>query len=249
MKASERGSDEELDREYAEWQGTLRPIEVSIRRKGARDLRILKKAGADSDALVKLLAMTAKGEASWKDALRSRKERLISIARRMEKLAEDAEKQANDPSYQLDFWLGLRGGGILGMQWSPAWSEQDPGPPFIVAGMRTWSDMCKKEARRLGRYLRSFGQTEPWLALLLLYVERWTQDKGNMHFEELARLLTDAFEAAGKRRDFSAEGLKKTSKRYVPRLLRLVGIRSKLQQQRIVPPASLPAISAPKLGP
>jgi hypothetical protein len=242
MKAPKRISDE--DHEYAEWKRGLQPIEASLRKKGAKDLSVLKGAGIDRERLVRLLAVAASGDELWKDVMRSRKEALLGIARRMDTLANDAEKQANDPLCNVDGWISLNGGHFLGMARPESWAERDPCVPVIIAGMRAWAKIWKGEARRLGGYLRTFAQTDSSIVLLLLYVRSCAH--GIKHFDELARLLTDAFEAAGKHKSFSADGLRQTYKRNVPRLVHLARARSKAQELRKIPPV-FPAISIPKI--
>jgi hypothetical protein len=69
--------------------------------------------------------------------------------------------------------------------------------------------------------------------------------------DELARLLTDAFEAAGKDRTFSADGLRKTFRRHGPRVIclwlgDLVLSHDESEQENALVPMDLPAL--PRLG-
>jgi hypothetical protein len=243
MKVSPLISDDYFEREYAKWERGLRPIEVSLQQKSARELYALKKAGVDPQRLLGFLVLIASGNDGWKNDMRSQRDALLSTARRMEILARDAENQAKDPLCQMDAWIALLAGRPLGMEFPKPWIDRDPCAALIIAGMRAWAKVWKREAQLLGRYLRSFAQTDSGIVLLLLYV--WSCTAKNMHFEELAWLLTEAFKVAGKDKNFSADGLRKIFKRHVPRLVRLAKARMRAQATRNIPPV-LPGVSIPR---
>jgi hypothetical protein len=78
-------------------------------------------------------------------------------------------------------------------------------------------DLLGEQAKRFGLYLRAWGKTDIGVALLLARYHMFNPKMS--HLEELARLLTDAFEADGKQKCFSADGLRKTYARRGKRLL------------------------------
>jgi len=198
-------------------------IEAKIAKAGRRDLNALEQAGAPRDGLVRLLALVASDDNQWKDLMRAKQVELRNNARRMEKLAKDAERQAKDPSSLLEFWVCFCGhGSTLGMDCPAAQMESDPLVGFLTSGLRTWAKVNRRNADAFGTYLRKFARTDSGIVLLLVAVCVWTKRRKVCHFEELARLLKDAFEASGKSKTFNADGLRKTFDRIVPRVLRLV---------------------------
>jgi hypothetical protein len=76
--------------------------------------------------------------------------------------------------------------------------------------MQSLAEVYENEAKRTAQFLRS-GRTDLPLLFLIWYV-RGTSKSGD-NWGELARLLTDAFEAAGKSGDFSPEKLRMLWKR------------------------------------
>jgi len=230
-----------LQSEQERWEARLQRIEARLCREGRHDLDVLEKAGADRQRLVRLLAVTASGGDDWKRLMRSRQEALRSIAKRLETLTRDAEKLADDPLSTFNFWVFLVGGGFaMGLPEPKTWKDRDPGAHFVITGMRSLAKCFEQEAARFGRYLRQYAQTDSGLVLLLLAVYRWT--RSTQHFEELARLLTDAFEAAGKPKCFSADGLEKTSKRHVPRRIRLLSRVQEVIARESAPPEFPPVV-------
>jgi len=219
MNPNEFGFEDEMDADYREWKERVERIEESIRRVGRRDLDVLARAGADRESMVTLLALAATEDRKWLlKLMRQRQSALKSTSRRMDLLAKKAKERINDPMSVVQFWAFMNGGIALGMEF-PKTMADDPGAEFVVAGMRAMSKILGEEARRFGLYLRAWGKTDIGVALLMA---RYRMFNPNMsHLEELARLLTDAFEAVGKQKYFSADGLRKTYARRGKRLLAL----------------------------
>jgi len=105
--------------------------------------------------------------------------------------------------------------------------------------MAVLAKRMKEEARRFGRYLKAYGRADVGVVLLLV---RYRMFRPKMdHLNELARLLTDAFEAAGMNKSFSADGLRKTYKRHGRSFLGLWLKFNAPPQQ--APPDAMPPVS------
>jgi len=83
----------------------------------------------------------------------------------------------------------------------------------LVNALRRCADRADFQARALGFYLRRLLPRDRWLHVKLL-LDCVRKETGKPFREELARLLTDAYKAAGALRIFSAEQLRKIEKRY-----------------------------------
>lgn len=203
--------------DYREWKERVERIEENVRCVGRRDLDVLARVGADRKSMVTLLALAAiEDRKCLLKLMRQRQSALKSMSRRMDLLAKEAEERINDPMSVVQFWAFMNGGNALGMP-LPKTMSNDPGAEFIVAGMRAMAKILREQSRRFGLYLRVWGKTDIGVALLLA---RYSMFNPRMsHLEELARLLTDAFEAADKQKCFSADGLRKTYVRRGKRLL------------------------------
>src|SRR5262249_11250772 len=114
------------------------------------------------------------------------------------------------------FWTFMNGGSVIGMPFPKALAE-DPGAEFIVAGMETMAGILEEQSKRFGHYLRAWGKTDIGVALLLARYRMFNPKMNQL--EAVARLLTDAFEGIGKKRIFSADGLRKNYMRRGKRLL------------------------------
>ena len=214
-----------------DWNARLDRMVARIAREGKHDLDILQRAGANRQQLLKLLAITAlSDDEPVRNYMRSKKDELRSVARRLGTLARDASRLAGDPMSRLDSWIHISGGLVLGTDFPNPWEEDDPLLPWLLSLMRTWAEQWDLEAKKLGRYLRKYAQTERSIVLLLIAVNEWT--KSTNHFERLAGLLTDAFEAAGKRKCFSGPGLRETFKRHAASMVRLVEAAKKRQTKQ-----------------
>jgi hypothetical protein len=247
MSRSIQAADDSWERCQAKWQQECQPIEASIAKEGRRDLDVLERAGAPRDSLVRLLATVASGndDCGLKDLMRAKQAQLRNNARRMEKLAADAERQGKDPFSQLASWVHLCGGGVMGVDFPATLEQSDPFVGFLVNALRAWAKVNRQNAAAFGTYLRKFARTDSGIVLLLVSVCVWTgQGRKGCHFTELARLLQDAFDASGKRKTFSAESLRKTFDRSVPRMLRLWE-KYRQPPAHLARPTTLPGIQVP----
>lgn len=204
--------EDKLEEDYRKWQVDIKARERVIARNGGHDLDVLAAAGVDRNVLLKLLALAPSRDRTWTGIMRQRQAALKSLSRRMDTLAREAKQRARDPLSVVQFWAYTSGGwGDLGMK-LPGPMIQDPGIALVISGMVVLAKRMKEQARRFGRYLKAYGRADVGVVLLLV---RYRMFRPKMdHFNELARLLTDAFEAAGMNKSFSADGLRKTYKRH-----------------------------------
>jgi hypothetical protein len=212
MNATPATLEDELEDDYRQWQEEVSALETVIARNGRHDLDVLAAAGVDRKVLLKLLALAPSRDRTWTGIMRQRQAALKSLSRRMESLAREAKERASDPLSVVQFWACTFGGwGALGMK-LPGPMTDDPGIALVISGMAVLAKRMKEQARRFGRYLKAYGRADVGVVLLLV---RYRMFRPKMdHLNELARLLTDAFEAAGMGKSFSAEGLRKTYKRH-----------------------------------
>lgn len=212
MHETELSFEDKLEDDYRNWQEEIKSVETVIARKGRRDLDVLAAAGVDRKVLLKLLALAPSRDRTWIEIMRQRQAALKSLSRRMETLAREAKERTNDPPSMVQFWACTFGGwGSLGMK-QPGPMTDDPGIAMVIAGMAVLARRMKEQANRFGRYLKTYGRADVGVVLLLV---RYRMFRPKMDYlNELARLLTDAFEAAGMGKSFSAEGLRKTYKRH-----------------------------------
>jgi hypothetical protein len=219
-----------------EGERALCRIERKIEKCGSRDLNVLVAAGMDRRALLRVLALAATGDDTWVvETMRSRQNSLKSMASRLERLAQGTKSLVDDPLSKIQVWAYMHGGGrAIGMQ-SPMLWKDIIGVPLIPISMKALGKYMKEEAKAFGKYLRMYERTDRTVVMLL--VNCWMARLPRLdpqklksgrrklfsldHFEELARLLTDACEAAGKDKTFSADGLRQTFKRHGMRMIRL----------------------------
>lgn len=224
--------DAQYEADHDEWEKGVAKLESGINKSSSRDLDVLIRAGADRKKLIRLLALTASEDGSehWKKLIRQRRNALRSLARRMETLSAEARKQAADITFRAQFhFYCFEKGAVLGMK-EPTPLREVPGVSFTISGMRALARMYRDEAKQMTQLLRHYGQTDSGLVHLLLCVYLWTRDSTDRRYEVLARLLTDAFEAAGKRDEFSADQLRKIWNRHGKRML---VIWQQLQTERV----------------
>jgi hypothetical protein len=212
MSATADTLEDELDEDYRKWQAEIKATETVIARNGRHDLDVLAAAGVDRKILLKLLALAPSRDRTWTGIMRQRQAALKSLSRRMETLAREAKQRASDPLSVVQFWACTFGGwGVLGMK-PPGPMTDDPGIALVISGMAVLAKRLKEQAKRFGQYLKTYGRADVGVILLLV---RYRMFRRKMdHLNELARLLTDAFEAAGMNKSFSADGLRKTYKRH-----------------------------------
>jgi hypothetical protein len=237
----------EEERRRAAFENRIAGLEKKIAKNGRHELEVLEGAGVDRKAMLRFLAFVAdeEGDKSWADPMRARQRALKSIAGRMETLARDAEERASDPFSVVRTWAFFTAHGhMLGMRF-PEPLKSDSGVSFAISGMRVLAKRWKDEAKRFGRFLDRYAdrRVNPGVPILLWRVCVYMRKLEPDHWEELANLLTDAFEAAGKSKRFSADWLRKTWKKRGKTML-LLWLKLNTETPPKVNP-TLPPISPP----
>ena len=196
----------------------LKEIEEKILRiPGIRpDLDKLVRAGADRRQVIFRLALVVFGrEESWRRVMEQKRAALRRLAKQLRTIVDEAERLAEDPLCGGHFWLAFFG---LSSPDEVLWpAKRDPKAP---AGkmLRALAEQAENKAKLLGKISREgsyFYRRSP-AAALCHYVREAT---GDYHDDEVARLLTDAYEAVGlgPRSRFSAVQLQKLRKRHMRR--------------------------------
>ena len=220
VKDDEIAGQAEFDRRIAALE---RQITEKIEKHGQRDLGVLTKAGMERKAILRVLALVVdeEGQKTWADEMRTRQNALKSIAGRMRTLARDAEERGRDPLSVVQTWFFLELGRVLGMEW-PTPLADDPKFPCIISGMRVPAARWEEQASKFGRFLKLYAgkRTNNGVPLFLCLVCFWLHKQNPDHWHELANILTDAFEADGKRKRFSADWLRKVWKKRGKPMLR-----------------------------
>jgi hypothetical protein len=265
-------SEREAEEGYRKWKGRINAIEKAVARNGHADLEKLATAGINRKALRRLLAVTAESatlqghDSELLGLMRTKHRELKSLSQRVETITRETKRTVGSALSTVGFWVDHDGGGMaLGMT-EPELMTADLDVALAVCAMPVLAQRLKKEAYRFGRYLRALTRTDTGIVLLLVrcWIFRVTAG-GAAHLvrregrfrprmdclEELARLLTDTFEAAGKDRTFSADGLRKTFRRHGPRLIRLwldnllARFNVEAGQENVPVPVLLPALPSP----
>jgi hypothetical protein len=279
------------DPEYVEWRNELDCLKQKIAKRGDHDLRTFEEIGVPRATMLELLALTASRTGGMIQIMRNRRGKLKSLAARMESLSSNLDEALCDPLMRMPFWVYYEGcGSLLAMKEPKAWTWKDADPSAFLgpSSMRALAKMFQREARKFSLFLRKYGRADSQqrVGLLLLRVYqlrlmhegdelgagrhfvKLTPRRGPDHLDALARLLTDAFEAAGVNKSgkprrasrpdarprpdeyFSAEGLSQVWKRIAYRMLAIwlknAGVLEKSPPEQALA-ATLP-IRTPLLG-
>jgi hypothetical protein len=226
VKVPKQVHDDDWETDYREWERELSRLEEKIARHVRRpNLNVLEKAGADRKKVLRLLALATidwpAESRDWAEETRNKKELLKSLARRMETLAGHAKDRAEDPLSNVRMWAFLvAGGATLGMKCPGPLSEEVTGVPIAISSIRALAKVFRNEADRFGRFLRAYARRDIGVVLFLVGLYNHIGKRGRLKiYTEAAWLLTEAFEANGKRKSFSPEGLEKTFKRHAKPML------------------------------
>lgn len=250
------------DPDEVEFNRRLRSPRLKIQRKvRSDDLTMLERAGVPRESMLQLLALTVDMTATgtWAELMRNKKDELLSIAGRLETLQPDVDRALRDPSMRLPLWVYIMGRGMaLGMKEPKAFTFNDSFigiftlPITIRFVARTFRDEAKKFGRFLRRYGRAGSQAGIGLLLMRVYLFRLlkqgaghnlTPQRGPDHLNVLAFLLTDAFEAVGLNKSFSADGLRQVWKRAGRRMLAIWYKNLSQTQEQAPQPAYPSAVS------
>lgn len=149
-------------------------------------------------------------EAVLAGPMRRRASQLRSLADQMETVAKHAKRLDGSKDSGLDGWAVFAPGSIPRSAQSPDdadWCSRD-----LIKAMQQCAERARFVARAFGHYTRQGTKFVRWLDVKLL-AELVRKNTHRSFWPELARLLTDAYEAAGTRRVFSEEQIRKHAKR------------------------------------
>ena len=178
------------------------------------DLDSIVKAGANRDVLLDLLTrcVVELPKEPAAEQMRSKQAELKSVARKLRTLARHGERLANDRFVYLDLWSPFASGDFERYKTQETKRRVSLGP---FQAMRDYADWAEQQAASFGHCLRRNAQKEPRLDVLWLLSWVHSQTAGKLLENQLARLLTDASEAAGQPMKFSASQLRKGFQRHV----------------------------------
>ena len=178
-----------------------------------QDLNPIVDAGANRASLLDLIAaavIICPGK-SVSDQMRSRSQELKSLSMQLRTVADHGERLAADGPTYLVFYSPFANQDFARYKNKKTKLRASAGP---FQAMRDCADWAHKQAIYFGRCLRRNSQKEANLGLLWLLSCVHSQT-GSLFENQLARLLTDAAEAAGAPRSFTADQLRKMFKRHV----------------------------------
>lgn len=181
------------------------------------DLDSIVKAGANRDVLLDLLARSVieLPKEPVAEQMRSKQAELKSIAKKLRTLAGQGERLAKDNSTYLDLWSRFASGDFERYKTEETKRRVSLGP---FQAMRDYADWAEQQVVLFGLCLRRNAPKEDRLHVLWLLSWVHSQTAGKLFENELARLLTDASEAAGKVENFTASQLRRDFERHVKNL-------------------------------
>jgi hypothetical protein len=193
----------------------LASLKKSIEQKGSRDIDVWVKAGMPRAELLHFLAsVPLESEAcivAILDEMRKRQASLKSLGQRVKTITREANSLLETSSSRVNWWFCLHGGGLAIGTPPPNPLKELADLSETLSGMEALSEMLDNEQRLFGTYLRASGRVQPAIVQLLLNCwarrskrRRQLGEKNPRrfqldHLDALARLLTDAFECAGKK--------------------------------------------------
>jgi hypothetical protein len=175
-----------------------------------RDLSTLVKAGANETKVLELLALAVTEKGLWRKSMRRKIRELESIADQLETVARHAQRVSVDPLSNGIFWLAALGMG----KWEDVKPSATYSPAWLFKLMRAYARNCRDKARAFGKLLREYAPRQKRQMIDCLILETWLHTR-NYHDKEIAFLLTNAYEAAGRKREVTEEQIKKHRQRYV----------------------------------
>jgi hypothetical protein len=180
-----------------------------------RYLRALVRAGANEGQVVRLLCYAVGEKGWWRKPMRRRKKELESIAGQLETVAKHAQRVSLDYFSYGALWLVILG---INQRWEDVKPPSELSPAWLFGFMRRYAKNCRDKARAFGGLLRTYPprQNRQMIDCLILAVWLGT---GKYHDKEIAFLLTNAYEAVGRKREVTEDQIKKHRQRYVmPRI-------------------------------
>jgi len=209
MKDTWRETWERSERKHRQLQDQILAISGS-----QRVLRRLTREGANPEKMLSLLASAVQDVDFWRKPMRGKKRELESVANQLETVAKHAQRISLDALCYGGPWLA-----ILGMdKWENVKPAKELAPVWIFGFMRFYAKNCREKAKGFGNILRGWPLRQKRAKIDNLLLEVWLRT-GKYHDKEIALLLTNAYEAAGHKRVFTEDQIKKQRQRYVvPRI-------------------------------
>lgn len=199
---------ERSERKHRELQDRILTIPGS-----QRVLSKLAKAGADRGQILSLLSSAVADKDVWRKTVKRKKRELESIANQLETVAKHAQRVSLDPLCDGILWLKILGTGKLenvkpATEYAPIW---------LFEFMRRYAKSRREVARILGSILRKYTPIQKRKVISCLLAEVCLHT-GRHHDKEIAFLLTNASEAAGHKRVFTEDQVKKHRQRHLIQL-------------------------------
>jgi hypothetical protein len=209
MKDTWKEGWERSEREHRDLQNRILVLPGS-----QRVLSKLTKEGANREKVLSLLASAVEDVDFWRKLVRGKKRELESIANQLETVAKHAQRISLDPLCYCTLWAALLGIG----EWDMVKPSKERAPIWIFSLMRMYANNCRDRAKAFGNLLKQHAPRQKRTAIDCLLLEVWRLT-GKYHDKELAFLLSNASEAAGHKRVFSEDQIKKQRQKYVvPRI-------------------------------
>ena len=189
-------------------------------------LDALKRAGADTDKVLRGIALVASGH-SLKAALKSSQRRLDAMANKLERVSAEAASTLSNPVNCSGFfkWILIPG---LPEEWSGV-EERKRQSNSAIMQIKPIINLLRVEAKHFGTLHKKHDliRTVVVMGDLLAYVKEST---GEFHDERMADLLQAAHDELGLKANFSAPMLRKKRQRALPYLVRKRKANSVLDQ-------------------
>ncbi len=198
---------------FVRWERDFERLKRDIsRRVSPRDIRPLLAAGVTEDGLLKRLAFVVHdSDESFSELIRTR-QALRSLAAQLMTVTRHATRLVDDPRCDGRFWLAAEG--FLSWDLVPQAGALET---QCLRNMRALTQLVESRGDALAQLSRQLKMLVRRRGIrdLLAYVTHNTHDKGNNFDKEIVGLLTAAFRAAGKKKDFTAEQIKKFRQRHL----------------------------------
>jgi hypothetical protein len=180
-----------------------------------RYLKTLVGAGASEAQVLRLLCFAvSKEKGFWRQPMRRKKRELESIADQLETVANHAQRVSLDPLSNGTLWLAML---CIG-KWDDVKPASERSPAWLFGFMRLYAKNCRDKARAFGDLLRKYPPRQNRQMIDCLILEVWLRTR-KYHDKEIAFLLTNAYEAVGRKREVTEDQIKKHRQRYVmPRI-------------------------------
>jgi len=188
----------------------IESLEKKIAKMGRHDLDALARAGVPRQAMLRLLAVRAGSAGDRMPGLikpmRARTVELKRLASQLEALARDVERAIDAPEMRIRFWAYNLGHSFYiepteGLTW-----KSEAGVPLLPSDMRALAQRFRGEVKQFTKALRAYGRKDSQGHIGFVLFQIWLcrlrhgaqVSDGPDCLDKVARLLTDAFEAAGR---------------------------------------------------